>query len=57
MARKPNYKFERSERERIKAEKKAKRAAEKKAARETQPDPLAPSGENDGKTIENPKSE
>ena len=32
MARKPNYSFERRERERLKAEKKAKRAAEKKEA-------------------------
>eukprot|EP00747_Dinoflagellata_sp_TGD_P054003 gnl/TRDRNA2_/TRDRNA2_148773_c1_seq1.p2 gnl/TRDRNA2_/TRDRNA2_148773_c1~~gnl/TRDRNA2_/TRDRNA2_148773_c1_seq1.p2 ORF type:complete len:126 (+),score=12.42 gnl/TRDRNA2_/TRDRNA2_148773_c1_seq1:133-510(+) len=34
MARKPNYSFERRERDRLKAEKKAKRAAEKKAASE-----------------------
>lgn len=34
MPRKPNYKFERHERERLKAEKKARRIAEKKAARE-----------------------
>jgi len=34
MARKPNYDFERKERERLKAEKKARRAAEKKDARE-----------------------
>ncbi|MGD1877779.1 MAG: hypothetical protein ACFB13_09790 [Kiloniellaceae bacterium] len=34
MARKPNYDFERKERDRLKAEKKAKRAAEKKGARE-----------------------
>jgi hypothetical protein len=34
MARKPNYDFERKERDRLKAEKKAKRAAEKKAASE-----------------------
>ena len=34
MARKPNYDFERKERDRLKAEKKAKRAAEKKDARE-----------------------
>lgn len=34
MARKPNYDFERRERERLKAEKKAKRAQEKKDARE-----------------------
>ena len=34
MARKPNYGFERHERERLKAEKKAKRAAAKKESRE-----------------------
>lgn len=44
MARKPNYRFERHERERIKAEKKAARAeakAEKKAVKDTgeEPDP------------------
>src|SRR3546814_12046305 len=36
MARKPNYDFERKERERLKAEKKATRAAEKKEAAEKQ---------------------
>ncbi len=41
MARKPNYSFERRERERLKAEKKAKRASEKKEARE--PAPFGPS--------------
>jgi len=39
MARTPNYSFERKERDRLKAEKKAKRAAEKKAAREPHADP------------------
>jgi hypothetical protein len=34
MARHPNYNFERKERERLKAEKKAKRADEKREARE-----------------------
>jgi len=34
MARKPNYDFERKERERLKAQKKAKRAADKKEAQE-----------------------
>jgi len=34
MARKPNYDFERRERDRLKAEKKALRAAAKKEARE-----------------------
>jgi len=42
MARKPNYSFERKERERLKAEKKAKRAAQKKDAAETPAD--APEG-------------
>jgi len=37
VARKPNYGFERNERERIKAEKKARRAAEKNAARTEEP--------------------
>lgn len=44
MPRKPNYKFERQERARLKAEKKAQRAIEKNAAREeksTQPEPSA----------------
>lgn len=57
MARKPNYDFERKERERLKAEKKAKRLAEKKEAREQKaqqdgatapsagPGPESPSGE------------
>lgn len=34
MPKKPNYDFERRERERLKAEKKAKRLAEKKEAKE-----------------------
>lgn len=34
MARKPNYSFERKERDRLKAEKKAKRSAEKNEARD-----------------------
>lgn len=34
MARKPNYDFERRERDRLKAEKKARRADEKKEAQE-----------------------
>ena len=49
MARKPNYSFERMERERIKAEKKAKRAADKQEAREnaapTSDPPAGPNGE------------
>ncbi len=57
MARAPNYSFERKERERLSAEKKAKRAAAKKEAKEkklaeSEPaaqgggqDPSAPSGD------------
>jgi len=41
MAKKPNYDFERRERDRLQAEKKAKRAAAKKEARE------AKSGQSD----------
>ena len=50
MARKPNYDFERKERDRLKAEKKALRAAEKKAAREQkieQPESSEPSEQID----------
>lgn len=47
MARKPNYDFERKERERLKAEKKAKRAAEKKQAKE-ETVPQAPSPDQGG---------
>ena len=39
MARKPNYNFERQERDRLKAEKKAKRAADKKEAKENNSEP------------------
>ncbi len=35
MAKKPNYDFERRERQRLQAEKKALRVAQKKAARDT----------------------
>ena len=38
MPRKPNYDFERRERERLKAEKKAKRLEAKKAAKEAKAD-------------------
>ncbi len=48
MARKPNYNFERRERERLKAEKKAKRAAEKKEAREKKSRLSQPSAQSDG---------
>lgn len=54
MARKPNYDFERRERERLKAEKKAKRAAEKKLAREQKTEQRDPSDQDDG---ENPISD
>ena len=50
MARKPNYKFERMERERAKAEKKAARAkakAERAAKREEQQPEDAPAAEED----------
>lgn len=48
MARKPNYSFERRERDRLKAEKKAKRAADKKAASEKSAEPSeAPAGQDD----------
>ncbi len=48
MARKPNYNFERRERERLKAEMKAKRAAEKKEAREKKSRQSQPSAQSDG---------
>lgn len=51
MARTPNYSFERKERDRLKAEKKAKRAAEKKAAREIQPESVDPSEQSDAQNL------
>jgi len=48
MARKPNYNFERKERERLKAEKKAKRTAEKIEARKLKNEPSEPSIQRDG---------
>lgn len=52
MPRKPNYKFERHERERLKAEKKAKRAAEKKGARDetSAPPESSPSDDSGNRT-------
>ena len=51
MARKPNYDFERRERERQQAEKKALRAAAKKEANEAKTDqPEDTDGENDTPT-------
>lgn len=53
MARKPNYRFERKERERLKAEKKAERAAAKTAARESEAGQPESTGEvGDGKGAE-----
>lgn len=57
MARKPNYNFECRERERLKAEKKAKRAAEKKAAREKKSRQSQPSAQNDGQNPLSPTVE
>ncbi len=57
MARKPNYNFERRERERLKAEKKAKRAAEKKEAREEKSRLSQPSAQNDGQNPLSPTAE
>ena len=51
MARKPNYRFERHERERIKAAKKAARA-EAKAAKKVKPEGEAGEGTADGATPE-----
>lgn len=48
MPRKPNYKFERHERARQKADKKAKRAAKKKEAREEKSGGPEPSAPDDG---------
>ncbi len=44
MARKPNYDFERRERERLQAEKKALRAAAKKEARKAKSEQAAKTG-------------
>ena len=57
MARTPNYDFERKERERLKAEKKAARAADKKATRESQAEPLDPSEQSDVESPTLPTSE
>jgi hypothetical protein len=57
MARKPNYGFERRERERMKAEKKAKRAAEKKEAREKKSGQVQPSAQSDGQDPFSPTAE
>ena len=44
MARKPNYQFERSQRDRIKAEKVAQKAAAKRALNQPEGDPLPDDG-------------
>ena len=57
MPRKPNYEFERKERERMKAEKKAKRAAEKKENREKDSGRSPASSQIDGLTPLSPTGE
>ncbi len=57
MARKPNYSFERRERDRMKAEKKAIRAAEKKEAREKKSRLSQPSAQSDGQNPLSPTAE
>lgn len=47
MPRTPNYSFERKERDRLKAEKKAKRAAEKQEARDKKSEAPDSDGEGD----------
>lgn len=48
MARAPNYNFERKERERLSAEKKAKRAAAKKEAKEKKSGQSEAAAQSDG---------
>ena len=57
MPRRPNFDFERRERERMKAEKKAKRAAEKKEAREKKSGQSEPSAQCDGQSPLSPTAE
>ena len=57
MARRPNYNFERKERERLKAKKKAKRADEKKEARETISGQSNPSVQSDSQHPTSPTAE
>ena len=57
MARKPNYDFERKERERIKAQKKAKRAAEKKDAQERKSEEPVTVSDSDTPSPVSPTSE
>lgn len=57
MARTPNYSFERRERERMNAEKKAKRAAAKKEAREKKAAQSDPAAQSDGQDPSSPTVE
>jgi len=57
MARKPNYDFERKERERLKEIKKAKRAAEKKEAQEKKSGQSEPSLDGDGQPPVSPSAD
>ena len=57
MARTPNYSFERRERERLNAEKKAKRAAEKKEAREKKAGQSEAAAQSDGQDPSSPTAE
>lgn len=57
MPRKPNYDFERKERERLKDLKKAKRAAEKQEARERKAGQTNTAGDGDAKFSDSSASE
>ncbi|WP_179954333.1 hypothetical protein [Denitrobaculum tricleocarpae] len=57
MARTPNYNFERRERERMNAEKKAKRAAAKKEAREKKAAQSEPAAQSDAQDLPSPTTE
>lgn len=57
MPRKPNYDFERKERERLKDMKKAKRAAEKQEARDRKAAQSDPAQEGDGLPPGSPTTE
>ena len=54
MARKPNYEFERRERQRVRAEKKATRAAAKKEAKSAKSEQSKPL---DGETADSPSAD
>jgi hypothetical protein len=57
MAKRINYNFERRERDRLKAEKKAKRAAEKKEAQEAKARESEASSQSDDRTPPSPTAE